>query len=213
MRRCAILALLSIALIAGCGGGSDTSTGASASVGATAPNAHVTPTTTSVPSPAVHRKLAQVQPQLGSPSEVPRTNGGDNSIQDFGSEASAADRAAAAKVLTIFLQAYAAGDASTACALLSSATVQSLEQSFGRIASRAGASTPKGCPAILGRLIDNIPTDQRRQLAQARVLSVRVDGTRAFAIYDGAQGKAYAMPMSTQAGAWTVAALAGTPLI
>jgi hypothetical protein len=138
---------------------------------------------------------------------VPRSKGGDNSIQDFGSEASAADRTAAARVLTTYLGAISSGDAKTACSLLASTMTQRLQQ-----LGQGAQGQASGCPALIGRLTASMPAREKQQLGDVRVLSVRVDGDRGFVIFDGVGGKVDNMPMSKEAGAWKVAGVGPIPL-
>jgi len=217
MRRLAIcpgrigVAPLAIALVAaaGCGGSSSSSTEA----GTSAASAAGTQPTTTAQLPASDRaeaeaKVNATKPDLGSPSEVPQAKGGDNSIQGFGAEASPAERLAAARVLSAYLEAYANGDAKTACALLASGVTQLLERGL----STAGGSAVS-CTQAMARLTSNITAAQRDQVARARVLSLRVGGDRAFAIYRGTGNQFLALPMAKEGGAWRVGAVAGTPLL
>jgi len=195
-------------ILAGCGGSSSSSdsTGAAAQTGASGTR----PTTTAPASTAAQAQaeaeVQQTKPELGSPSEVPQAKGGDNSIQGFGSEAGQAERIAAARVLSAYLEAYAKGDARTACALLSSGVNQFLAQGI-----TPGGSGPKGCEPTLARLTAGI-AGQAKELSEIRLLSLRVDGDRAFAIYEDAAKRILAQAMAREGGAWKVAAVAGTPL-
>jgi hypothetical protein len=214
MPRLILFGLLASTALVGCGGGGGGTTGAGTATHAT--SAQTAPSTGTSPqaSTPAHPKAAQnatagVHVALGSPSDVPRTKGGDNSIQDFGAEASAAERAAAGRVLTAYLRAYASGDAQAACSLLASSATDALERTF----AQAGSKAPKGCAAILQAMTGRVPQAARRQLTLVRILSLRVQGDRAFAIYDAADGKAYAIPMARESGSWRVAGLAGSPLI
>lgn len=227
MSKLLLALLLCSALIVGCGGGSNadrTAVGTtqsvtapaspSASTGAKAAGTESSPGTKTQGTEAsvLERKLAAAHPQLGSPSAVRRTKGGDNSVQDFGSEAPADERQAAAGVLVTYLNAYASGDAATACALLGSSTKQMLVQAYGQAAAQGGAGAPRSCEQLLKALTSNVPDAAKRQLTQAKVLSLRVDGDRGFLLYDGARGDLYSMPMVRESGSWRVAALAGSAL-
>lgn len=207
MRCLGPLALLAAVLLAGCGGGSgSSSSGPNASVSVTAPaSASATSTESPSPPPAVSHKVAQAQPQFGPASAVPHVKGGDNSIQDFGQEASQADRAAAARSLTAYLTAISRGDAKTACALLASSATQQVQQSGS---SAAGT----GCPALVGRIAASMPAQLKGQLRGARVLSVRVSGDHGFIIFDGVGPKVSNMPLVKEGGQWKVAAVGPIPL-
>lgn len=198
-------------LYAGCGDGREASNSDQDQPDASSAAASQTETPAGAPTPT-NQKAAQeaVDPALGSPGDVPRIEGGDNSIQDFGSEASPAERRAAATVLVTYLRAYADGNANGACALLATRVAETLERAAQ---TAAGADRPpESCPAALERITRGLPPESRKLVAQARVLSVRVDGERAFAIYDGAHKLTYSMPMLRERETWTVGGLVGTPL-
>ena len=180
--------------LAACGGGDDNS-------GAT--QAGTTPTSTKPAGASTSAPSGAGEKAKGA--GVPRSKSGDNSIQGFGSEASATERAAAARALAAFLAAYAKGDGRSACSLLTASARERLGQSFGQ----AGAG--RRCARTVSEFSSALPAQARRQLRRARLLSLRVKGNRAFAIYDAAQGKPYVAPMAKESGAWRVGAL-GSPL-
>lgn len=142
---------------------------------------------------------------LGSPADVPRSEGGDNSVQDFGSEASEADRAAAGRTLAAYYDALAKGDTDEACTLLASRTRQSIEQTLKRLPTQGnGGSLPTTCPQIL-KLTGNAGA---AQLHLSELLSLRQQDDNAFLIYRAGDGKVYAMPMTEEDGGWKVAGVA-----
>jgi hypothetical protein len=153
------------------------------------------------------RKVARAQPRFGPTSDVPQVKGGDNSIQNYGSEASGSDRLAAARILTSYLSSISAGNAKTACALLATSATEQMQQ-VG--ANPAGGSA--GCPALVGRIVSNLPAELKHQLADVRVLSVRVDGEHGFIIFDGVGPKVANMPLVKESGGWRVAAIGPIPL-
>jgi hypothetical protein len=212
MKRATIAGLGTVSLVvivSGCGGGSSTSVPAALSK----LTSSTTESGTVAAAPetgSVRQKLGAARAELGSPSQVPRSKGGDNSIQDYGQEASTADRAAAAAVLVTYLHAYAGGDAQTACSLLSSSAAQVL----GRLTGAATPSRQRGaaCSGILRRLSAEMPAPARGQLAGVRLLSLRVGEGRAFAIYTDAGPGASFMPMVKQGADWKVNAIAGSLL-
>jgi hypothetical protein len=217
VRRFAFLVsvvLISAAAVIGCGGDGSSSSATTASTDTAATS---TPTSTApAPSPAETKKAAQAAEQvpasavqLGSASEVPRSKGGDNSVQDFGSEANSADKLAVARVLTAYLGAITGGDAETACSLLSSQTAAGIE----RLAAGGSAgSAAKGCPAVLKQISSRLASSgQFGDLSHPRVLSVRVDGERGFIIFKGPK-EVYNMPLVSESGVWKVAAIGPIPL-
>ena len=172
--------------------------------------------TATAPAPQAQRAESKVQTaevQLGSPSDVPRVQGGDNSIQDYGSETSEADREAAARVLAAYYAALRQGDAETACALLGSGTQEGLEKAFQQLAARAGNKNGQDtCAEVLKLTSSNPQAQSSPQLRVTEVLSLRQDGERAFIIYRAGDGQIYAQPMTKEGANWRVAALGGTPL-
>lgn len=138
-----------------------------------------------------------------------RVKGGDNSIQDFGSEAEGAEFEKAATALHDFLDARAAGDAAAACSYMSKSVIESFKQ----LAAQAKGAEDTSCAAILERLTNPAAKPaMKAEAAQADVGSLRVEGERAFLIYTGAEKTVLAMPMADEGGTWKVAGLAGTPL-
>ena len=213
---CTPLAVAALAAgLAACGGGGESSdstqAGAQPSSSGSGQSRPATTSGTSAEQAAAEAK-ARAKVKLGSPARVPRTKGGDNSIQDFGREASDPERAAAARVLAAYLAAYEHGDGPTACSLLSSDARERLEQALGQAAAKAGRPA-LGCARILTAFGTHLPSQARRQLTAVRLLSLRVEGDRAFAIYDAADQKAYPVPMAKESGAWRVVALPGSPLL
>ena len=144
----------------------------------------------------------------GGPAQY-KVKGGDNSVQEFGSEAGASEREAAAAALHGFLDAGAQGDWAAACGYMSRQLAESIEKLGGQAKQLKGA----GCAGVL-RVITNPAAKQelKEEAARADVGSLRTEGGQAFIIYKGLGGAVLAMPMAKEAGAWKVASLAGTPL-
>lgn len=138
-----------------------------------------------------------------------RVKGGDNSIQEFGSEAEGSQFEQAAAALHGFLDARAAEDWGAACSYLAEGAKRPLEQ----LAAKAEQIEGANCAGILRRLTNPAATGElRKEAAQADVGSLRVEGDRAFVIYRGFGDSVLAIPMSEEGGEWKVASLAGTPL-
>jgi hypothetical protein len=137
--------------------------------------------------------------------------GSDNSIQEFGSEASAEERQQAADSMHAYLDARAARQWGAACSHMSSASIGSLE----RLVSGASQSeqAPKGCAPVLAAISARVSDEALEQIAEADVGSLRVDGQRGFLLYHGRGGDDYAMPMALESGEWKVGALEGSPLL
>jgi hypothetical protein len=136
------------------------------------------------------------------------TPGGDNSVQEFGSEADEGELRDAAAVLHAFLDARAAGDWPETCSHLA---VEVLE-SFKRFATESPELRGSECPELLAGASGPATEDARREAAVADVGAMRVEGDRGYVLYHGAGKTPYAIPMSREGGEWKVAAFAGVPL-
>lgn len=194
--------LLAVA-VGGCGGsGSSSSSGSTTQAGSGQGQQ----------SPAQPNQ-AQQQPSQQQPSPANsgaaefRVQGGDNSIQDFGSEASDSELEEAGAALHGFLDARVAGEWSKACTYLTAATIKSFEQITAR--SKQGQ---KGCGGIMETLSAGLPKSGLEEAAQADVGALRTEGDRGFLLYHGARNTDYAISMTKEGGAWKVGALAGVPL-
>lgn len=136
--------------------------------------------------------------------EVPPVpDGGDDSIQTFGEEASAAESAAVAAAIRGWVEAQLDEDWPRVCSYLAPGVTESL----ATIAERAGG--PTDCES----LVENLSGSKRalRPLAKLKVGSVRVEGDRGFVLFK-MQGDWYAMPVARADDQWRVASLAPVPL-
>jgi hypothetical protein len=145
----------------------------------------------------------------GGGSAQYRVKGGDNSIQDFGSEAEGSEFEQAAAALHGFLDARAAGDWVATCGYLSKSTLESLES----LAAGAKQGEGTSCAKILSKLTNPAAkSSMKAEAAEANVGSLRTEGERSFLIYTGAEKTVLAIPMTHEGGAWKVTSLAGTPI-
>lgn len=194
--RIALLALLFSAALAGCGGSGGTEgTAAGGGGNGAGPGP---------PASAFHPKRHE---DSGGGSDQFKVKGGDNSVQEFGSEGSDADLQAAATALHGFLDARAERNWAAACGYLAGSARQSLSQAL------PGAENAATCAAGMAALSGKVPTATLREAAQADVGALRTEGDRSFLIYRAPpEGTIYAMPMSRQGDNWKVAALSGLPL-
>jgi hypothetical protein len=140
-----------------------------------------------------------------------RVKGGDNSIQEFGEEASDSEREEAAAALHGFLDARAAGEWSTACSYLAATVTKDLEVLFAKAKRAQGA--PKGCAAMLADLSQAVPRAVLLEAADVDVGSLRTSGSRGFILYHDAHHTDYEMPVVIEGGRWKVAAMQGSELI
>lgn len=132
-----------------------------------------------------------------------RTPGGDNSIQNFGAEADAAEVDAATATLAGYLQARSEDAWAEQCGYLAQAAVEPLEQ----LASRSPQLKGKGCAAALSGLMAGTPTSTRADTMTDGIASLRFEGNRGFALYHGAHGIDYFMLMTKEDGEWKVGAI------
>jgi hypothetical protein len=202
----ALSALLLATALAACGGGSGSGS--------------TTATTTTLPGsgaksngePASEGTTAfkpRRHHDSGGGSAQYRVKGGDNSIQEFGSEVEGSEFEAAAAALHDFLDARAAGDWAATCSYMSKSVVESLDKLAAQAKQGEGAS----CAEVLAKLTNPAAeSSMKAEANQANVGSLRAEGERAFLIYRGAGKTVLAMPMADESGAWKVASLAGTPL-
>jgi hypothetical protein len=145
----------------------------------------------------------------GGGSAQYRVKGGDNSIQEFGSEVEGSEFEEAAAALHGFLDARAAGDWGAACSYMSKGVVESFKQ----LAAQSKQAGSTSCASILEALTNPAAKQAMQAEAdQANVGSLRTEGERAFLIYTGYEKTVFAMPMAQEDGGWKVASLAGTPL-
>jgi hypothetical protein len=225
--------LFVVLLLGGCGGGGDGGSSATVSTSAS-PNPASTTTEAQLPKEAqaelreaeakvARERKAQAKEQStaaqpphiahhdsGGGSAQFKTKGGDNSIPEYGEEASDAEREAAASSLHAYLDSLAAHRWAAACSYMSLGLAAGLE----RLSSLSKEHPDlEGCPEILAALNGRVPQSALDAAAQADVASLRIEDDRGMALYRGAGGQGYAMPMAREEGGWRVAALAGTPAL
>jgi len=212
------IAALATALSA-CGAGSSTtsvSTGSQAgggAPGATGSRASGDSPRSSAPTSTTASKAAPAHSAGASAGAASfETQGADNSIQRFGSEASAADLAKAAAALHAFLDARAAGQWAKACTKMAAGVTEALQRLGRRAKSGRGPTKHGGCPQLIEAISAGIPASQRRDLTQAEVGALRTEGAGAFLLYHGAHHTAYFMPMYREGGDWKVAAMSPSAL-
>jgi hypothetical protein len=196
--------------LGGCGGGDDDSSSTAASADTTSPA--TSPAGTGRPQEAEKSTddASGRSYRLGSPADVPRSEGGDNSIQDFGSEAAQDERAAAARALAAYYRALSTGDTEAACAMLSSGAREGIENTLKQLGGQGSSQVPSTCPQAL-KLTGGDGKSPERQLSE--LLSLRQQDDHAFLIYRAGDGKVYAMPMAQEDGEWKVAGVSAGPLV
>jgi len=135
-----------------------------------------------------------------------RVKGGDNSIQEFGEEASESELEEAAKALHGFYVARAREEWRRACANLSQTVAGQLEQ-LAKQAKQGGTS----CPVALAAITPGLPPKVARATTAVDAGSLRREGDRGFLLYRDGEGTVYAINMADEDG-WKAGALAGVPL-
>jgi hypothetical protein len=138
-----------------------------------------------------------------------RTKGGDNSIQESGVEAGAAERERAAAALHAYLDSRVAHRWAAACEYMAASLVVALQRA---VSLSQGSTRPGGCPAILAPMSKRVPQSLLKELAEVDVGSLRLKGDRGFLLYHGPRGKDYVMAVVREAGGWKMANLDGTAL-
>jgi hypothetical protein len=154
---------------------------------------------------------ARAHDDSGGGSAQLRTKGGDNSIQDFGSEASASEFEGAAATLHAYLDARAARAWRAACGQMASGLTVSLAE-LGGSGSGEGEGTAPSCPEVLASLTIGLGRTALREGAVADAVSLRVEGERGYLLFHGARKIDYFMPMAREDGTWKVAAVGPSPL-
>lgn len=140
-----------------------------------------------------------------------KTPGADNSIQEFGNEASSAELARAAAVLHAYLEARAEGEWKVACDQLAPGLTKSLG-ALGAAAQKGGSAPAPSCPKLLAGLSAGIAPSTLRESALAEVGALRTQGAQGFLLFHGAHDSDYFMPMAREGDVWKVAAIAPSPL-
>jgi len=135
-----------------------------------------------------------------------RFQGGEASIERFGSEASGADRAALLSAFRGYLGALAGGDFRDVCARLSERVQTSLRQLAGH------GSGGSSCTAALPKLL--APTAARTARAEraGRIEKVRVEGDTAFIVFHAPGARLYMLTMKREGGEWKATTVSASVL-
>ena len=135
-----------------------------------------------------------------------RTPGGDNSIQEFGEESDAEERAEVTKTIVTLYSASAAKEWSKVCGVLSAKNLKSLKL-FAKHIPNVQSSD---CPGVLKVVYSNVANPPEE--IKGGVVSLRIEGDTGFALYHGTDGKNYAFPLTRENGEWKLTSLGPTPL-
>jgi hypothetical protein len=137
-----------------------------------------------------------------------RTRGGDNSIQEFGEEEGAEERAKATKTIATFYAAERGREWAKVCAVLSAKNVEQLKL-FAKRIPKVKART---CAGVIELLNASAPGGRAPETMKGGVVALRREGDTAFALYHGVDGKDYAFPLKLEGGQWKMTSLGATPL-
>lgn len=135
------------------------------------------------------------------------SRGGEASIEEFGAEATAAEREEILAAFHGYLDAIAERNYGTACSRLSSNVHTSLE---------AVAPKPlkaKGCEGILPELLAPSAAQIARQESNGEVTKVRVEGDRGFVVFKAPGAKRFQMTMVREGGEWKIAIVSAGILV
>ncbi len=188
---------MAASVLAGCGGSSSPK----ASTAASTPASNTATATAGGTAGASHPA-----PRSGSTSSSStggaasfRTPGGDNSIPDFGGEASSSERHRAVTVLAAFLRARADGQWSEVCTYLTGTIRRQME----RLGKSAGGKLA-GCASTVASLSGAGPVALRADPLTNGVAAVRIKGKTAFVLFRGPHASKYVMPMQNEDSSWKV---------
>jgi hypothetical protein len=148
--------------------------------------------------------------QVGQTTTAKRPShyeGGEESVEEFGSEAGGSRKEAILAVEHAYLTALAEKDFGQACSFLSAAVSRSLEQ-FVVPKLRA-----KGCSAILPKLLASTAPGVARQHSGGEIKRVRVKGDQAFVIFHAPGARLYVFTMVREDNSWKATALAASILV
>jgi hypothetical protein len=214
-----LLALACAAALSACGGGSSTATTAGGTAQATTAPAETTEGGGSKGSSNGGGSGGGGSSEQGSSgaesassherSSSFRTPGGDNSIQEFGGEGGAEERAKATKTITIFFSATKNNEWAKVCGVLATKTLAQMEQ-FAEKIPKVKSRTCAGVIEVINS--SAAPSEARPETIKGPVISLRREGNQGFALYHGIDGKNYAFPLVLEKGEWKMTSLGATPL-
>lgn len=169
-----MLLVVLVAVITGCGSGSSSSSSGSPTASAAEPSAQF-----------IKRK-------------------GDNSIAEFGEEASAEEREAANVIVVESLEARASGDFQTQCETLNKKGIEGVP----------GAKGQQGCVAALTKFAEPLATTKhaRRDTLSGSIAALRIKGNQGYALYHGNDGNDYMLPLEKEDGAWKLSSVFSTEM-
>jgi hypothetical protein len=191
LAACGLMLPLALAACGGGGGGSETEA-----------------TTRAAAPPTDSPPIGPLRVSGGGSAQF-RVEGGDNSVQDFGSEGGGDELTEAATAVHGFFAARVTGEWRRACSFFSADELDALR----RFATQEPDLAGRGCPATLDALTTQISPEVARGLTSVDAASLRREGDRGFLIYTSPPGRTvYAMPLANEGGAWKLGAITGAVL-
>ncbi len=189
----ALLVVMALAVLAGCGGSTSTPSSTSSSNSSSEPDPASTPSS---------QKGGGTSSEFISP-------GGENKYAKFGEEASDEEREAASRILTESLEARQAGEFEAQCSTLSKAPLEELAAGSGAPVGLTGQALVEACGKGLKKLATPLSgsAEVRKNTLSGEIAVLRVKGKKGYALYHGTEGADYAMPMEKEGLGWKVAAL------
>jgi hypothetical protein len=169
-----ILAVISLLVLSACGGGEGDGTNSNSSA----------------------------EPGQESVAGVPTSREGDNSIQTYGREGNANQRARLSAIVQAYFDARTDRDWRKACFLLAASQRAEYEN-----LSRSGS-----CAQTMRTLMAQVPDRALAEETQIEVLTLREEGDHAFLIYRRPDHTVYAMPLAREDGKWKVGLVTPTAL-
>lgn len=135
--------------------------------------------------------------------------GGDNSVQEYGSEAQEAELREAAELVHSFYVARIAEEWERACTYLSKHALEGFEQ----LAAQAPQLKGKSCGQILDALTRPLSPALQRDATSVDAHALRHEGGQGFLIYTGPPHETvYSMPLNLEGGVWKLGALSASAL-
>lgn len=132
--------------------------------------------------------------------------GGDNSVQDYGSEAAEPELAEVAERVHAFYVARVRGEWAKACSYLAEATARQL-------AASSPGQERSACAASLATLTKPVSDSLAREATTVDAAALRQEGSQAFLLYTAPPAKTvYAMPLRLEDGDWKLTSLFGDAL-
>lgn len=135
------------------------------------------------------------------PSAAFAGKGENGVLATAGKESNAAERNAASEVVERSMRARAARNWEAQCATLARSFIEQLE------GASSGGFFKQGCAEVLETVARQATPAALENTMVEPLAAFRVNGSRAFAFYHGAQGRDYVVPMEQEGGEWKILSL------